>query len=98
MSPHIASDLKFSTTTNLACSALCNKLPTFQYSSNKHLDPGSVDNIESSTVYVDDESLPLAYDATSDYMGFNHLAHIKGEKAVVGVIYPVTATTNFSIF
>ena len=47
-------------------------------------------------VYVDDESLPLAYDTTSDYMGFNHLAHIKGEKITGDVIYPVTPPVNFS--
>ena len=84
----IATDSKASAHTNLACSTLCNKLATFQDSNNKNPDPGLVDNMKSSAVYVDDESLPLAYDTTSEYMGFNHLAHIKGEKVDSDIVYP----------
>ena len=76
-SPRYAMVSTASAITNLACSTQCSRLATFQPLSNKNPDPGSVDNVEWSTVYVDEESLPLAYDTTSEYMGFNHLAHIK---------------------
>ena len=47
---------------------------------------------------MNDESLPLAYDTTSEYMGFNHLAHIKGEKVSNAVVYPATpAPADFSL-
>ena len=95
-SPRIAIDPKASTITNLTCSTQCNKLATSVSvtSKNKTPNPGLECNDES---WFDDMSLPLEIDSTSDHIGFNHLAHINGEKAVVGVIYPVTATTNFSI-
>ena len=95
MSPRIATDPKASVHTNLFCSTLCNKLATF-HESNKNPDPGLVDNVESSAVYVDDESLPLANDTTFEYMGFNHLAYIKGEKITGDVVYPATPPANFS--
>ena len=96
-SPHIAKDPKAFAKTNLACSTLCNKLVTF-HESNKNPDPGLVNNIKSFAVYVDDESLPwLMHDTTSDYMGFNYLAHIKGEKVVGGMVSPAMPSTNFSV-
>ena len=66
--------------------------------SNKIHDLGLVDSIKSSAVIIDDLSLPLACDTTSDYMGFNHLAYIKGEKVAGGMmIYPpVLSPINFS--
>ena len=44
---------------------------------------------KSCTVCIDEMSLPLAHDSTSDYMGFNHLCLIKDEK-VAGILELLT--------
>ena len=94
-------DPKASAISNLICSTQSNKLATFASASaenNKIPDPGLECSIKPSIGLLDDMSLPLALDSTSDLMGFNHLAHIKGEKIVGGMIYPVTPPANFSMY
>ena len=96
----LANDYKIaSAKTNLYCRTQCNKLATVHKSnkSNKIPDPGLACSVKPSVVLFDDMSLLLALDSTSDHMGSNHLAHMKGEKITGDVVYPVTPPANFSL-
>ena len=95
-SPRYATDPRASAITNLACRTQCRRLATF-YGIEQNSEPGLFDGSKSSYMYVDDDwSLSLAQHTTSDYIGFNHLAHIKGEKITGDMIYPVTPPVDFS--